>query len=360
MNTDYLIVGSGLTGATIARILHDYGKKVVVVERRPWIGGNCYDYNHECGIRVGKYGPHHFRTSDEDIWKFVIRFDSFYRFELTILTEINGSLVNYPITRDYIEQVCGNKWQPVFTDKPTNFEEACLTKMPRLVYDQIVKPYTEKQWGVEAKSLSIDLASKVHINKGNDKRLVSDIHQGFPIHGYTYFIERLLEEIPVITNYDFLQHKKDIGYNNLIYTGLMDEFFDFEFGKLAYRGQKRNTFLIENRTWYQEAQSVNNPSKENGEHIRTVEWKYYMPFQYANSIINNTVITKETPYTPDNPDEYEYPFPSEENKELYNRYRLKASHDKKLVICGRLGDYKYYSMNHAIKQAMLIARKLLG
>ncbi|HET9430784.1 MAG TPA: FAD-dependent oxidoreductase [Chitinophagaceae bacterium] len=359
--TDYLIVGSGLTGAVIARQLQEAGKKVLVLERRSHVGGNVHDHVHETGIRVHTYGPHYFRTSDERIWTFVNRFAEFYKYVASLKSWVDGEFENWPIAASYIRNHIGEKWEPSFKGKASNFEEAALSLMPVQVYEKFIKGYNIKQWGVDPKELSPQLVKRFDVREDDDPRLMPHHkYQGIPRGGYAKFMERMLEGIPVRLNIDYLNNKDAFGFNRmLIYTGPIDEFFNYEYGKLKYRGQQRVHEWIDNKEWYQPCGQVNNPDLNNGPHIRTLEWKHMMEQSELNGI-NGTLITKEVTCTPDNPEAYEYPFPDQVNEELFKRYKEKAAGIPGLLICGRLGEYKYYDMDQAIARAfMLVEKKIL-
>ncbi|AKG23315.1 UDP-galactopyranose mutase [Calothrix sp. 336/3] len=359
MQIDYLIVGSGLTGATIARILFDAGKKVLVVDRRSHLGGNVHDHHHPSGIRIHTYGPHYFRTSSEAIWKFVNQFSAFENFEAILKSYVDGCYENWPIAGSYIRQKIGENWQPEFSHIPSNFEEASLAIMPRLIYEKFVKEYTEKQWGISAHKLSANLAKRFDVHHNDDPRLKQNKYQGIPRDGYAQFMSNLLKGIPVILNFDYLQQRELIEVKRkLVFTGAIDEYFNFDMGRLVYRGQQRETRYIKNVDYALPAGQINYPSFANGGQIRTLEWKHMMPKKYAKKI-QGTVLTTETPYTPKNPDHYEYPFPDEINAQLYSKYQERANQISNLLICGRLGEYKYYDMDQAIARAMVLAKRLM-
>ena len=168
---DYLVVGSGLTGATIARMLADSGARVLVLDRREHLGGNVHDREHESGIRIHAYGPHYFRTRSDEVWDFVNRFARFYSYEARVMTHIDGTYEHWPVAASYINRTVGPAWQPAFTGVPSNFEEAALSIMPWHVYELFVKEYTEKQWGVPASHLSADLCRRFDVRLDDDPRL---------------------------------------------------------------------------------------------------------------------------------------------------------------------------------------------
>jgi UDP-galactopyranose mutase len=350
VKVDYLVVGSGLTGATIARMLYDNGRDVMVLERRPHLGGNVHSFNHESGIPIHTYGPHCFRTGNESIWKFVQRFAEFYKYEHRVVSLVDGKFEQWPPREKDVQLL------PAFTGTPTNFEEACLAKMPRVVYEKFVKGYTEKQWGVPANTLSTSLASRFDIREDDDPRLSQHPYQGLPLCGWATFMENLLDGIPVVLNFDYLEAPEVIRpRRKLIFTGPIDEFFDFRLGKLKYRGQRRKREYYAHHDGIDAAQ-INYPESTR-DTIRNIVWKRMMPSGGSN--IQGCVITTEIPYTPTDPDDYEYPFPDAENAALYAKYRKEADEVEHVMVCGRLGEYAYLDMDQAIDRATVLAHQLL-
>lgn len=358
MTADYIIVGSGLTGAVIARTLTDQGHRVLVLERRNHPGGNVHDHTHPSGIRVHTYGPHYFRTNDDDLWAFVNRFTTFDPYQASLKSWVDGRYENWPIASSYIQRTIGPDWKPAFTGEPANFEQASLAMMPQPIYDKFVKGYSEKQWGVPAHTLSATLARRFDVRADNEERLMRHKHQGIPTHGYATFMQNLLQGIPILLNCDYLtQRDQFTATRKTIFTGPIDEYFNFDLGKLKYRGQTREHQYHPDTAYAQPCGQVNNPDPTAGPHIRTLEWKHMMPPSYA-SRIQGTVLTREITHTPENPDHYEYPFPDEANARLYAAYRERAQAQPNLLICGRLGEYRYYDMDQAIARAQLLAQRL--
>lgn len=358
-NSEFIVVGAGLTGAVIARAVHDAGRRVLVLDRRAHIAGNVHDHAHASGVRIHTYGPHHFRTNDEDLWAYVNRFARFFTYEPAPKALVDGRHENWPIAASYIARTVGADWKPDFVGRPTNFEEASLAKMPRLVYEKFVRGYTEKQWGVPATALGPELASRFQVHADDEPRLMRHVHQGIPVDGYARMVQRMLEGIPVLLHVDYLAHRDAFKPSRmLIFTGPIDEFFGFDLGRLAYRGQQRAHDYHPDVDWLQPSHQVNNPDPANGPHVRTIEWKHMMKPEYARRI-SGTVLTRETPFTPSDPGDYEYPFPDQANRRLYERYRDRARALDGVLICGRLGEYRYYDMDHAIARARLLARRLL-
>ena len=359
MTADFVIVGSGLTGAVIARELTDVGKSVLILERRPHLGGNVFDHTHSSGIRVHTYGPHYFRTNDDELWRFVNRFASFYPYEAVIKTWVDGRFENWPIAASYIRRTVGENWAPAFKGVPTNFEEASLALMPQLIYEKFIRGYTEKQWGVPARMLPADLAKRFDVHADDEPRLKRHKYQGLPTNGYAHFISRILAGIQTITNCDYLGGRGEFkALEKVIFTGPIDEFFGFDLGRLKYRGQRREQEFLSDVEYLQPCGQVNNPDPANGPHIRSLEWKQMMAPQEQVKI-TGTLVTREVTYTPTDPGDYEYPFPDASNARLYREYRTRAQACPSLLICGRLGEYRYYDMDQAIARARLLAKSLL-
>jgi len=360
MKVDYLIVGSGLTGAVIARALKDAGEEVLVVDRRDHLGGNVHDHFHESGIRVHTYGPHYFRTNSERIWDFVNRFSSFYKYEASLQTLVDGKFEHWPVTSEYIEREIGAGWKPAFEGTPSNFEEASLKMMPEKVYQKFIKGYSEKQWGVPASALAASLAGRFNVCDDGDHRLKKHEWQGIPSDGYAGLMRGMLAGIPTILNFDYLKNRDLIEHRKmLIFTGPIDEFFEFDLGKLMYRGQKREHQFLAYGDFEQPCGQVNNPDPNTGVHVRTLEWKHMLPVDIALRI-EGTLLTTETPFTPSDPEDYEYPFPDDENKQLYRQYKSRADALADTLICGRLGEYRYYDMDQAIGRAMMLVDRILS
>ena len=359
VKTDYLIVGSGLTGSVIGRLLADAGQKVLVIDRRDYVAGNIHDAVHPSGIRVHTYGPHYFRTNSDKVWSFANRFSRFYQYEAIVKSFVDGQCENWPLAASCIRRLAGRSWKPSFQGAPANFEEAALSKMPMVIYKKFVEGYTQKQWGKAPKLLSAALAARFQVREDDDPRLVKHSYQGIPENGYSQWIRRMLQGLPVELSCDYrLDRKRFHVAKKLIYTGLIDEFFDFRLGRLAYRGQKRETRHYPEINWQQVCGQVNYPSLLDGPKIRTLEWKHMMDTSVKEPL-HGTVITHETPFKPDDPDEYEYPMCDEANLLLYNQYKHLTASLPGVLFCGRLATYHYLDMDQAIEKAMTSAEALL-
>ena len=337
---DFLIVGSGLTGATIARQLHDAGRTVQVLEQRDHVGGNVHDHTQH-GIRVHTYGPHYFRTNNERIWQWVNRFADWWPYEPCLLSEVNGELWPWPPTADVVERFTDDD-PSLHEGRVTNFEEASLAMMPEGVYRRFVEGYTRKQWGCDPVTLSPDLAGRFEV-RTTDLRLKPHKHQGIPVDGYAAFTEAILDGIPVELNTPWDHNPRGA---HVVYTGPLDAYHGHHLGKLGYRQQHRQHTWHPNVDQWQPCGQVNNPGS--GDHIRTLEWKHMQP-----TPAQGTVITTETPMDGG----YEYPVPDAANAELAIAYKRIPTPG--VTICGRLGEYRYYDMDQAIGRAQRIAQRLL-
>jgi UDP-galactopyranose mutase len=357
---EYIIVGSGITGSTIARMLADAGKRPLIVERRAHRGGNVHDSVHECGVRVHTYGPHYFRCNSDKIWDFVRRFSDFYPYEARVKTHVNGRLENWPVDAEIIRRFAPPGWRPP-RDEGDSFEEACLARMPREVYARFIEGYTKKQWGCSPRTLDKRLARRIRLNPTNETRLTpSHRYQGLPTAGYATFMAKMTEGIETWLDFDFQKRADSIRKSpnaRIIYTGPIDEFFDYRFGRLAYRGQKRTHQFIADRPLVQPCAQINYPNDEHGA-IRTIEWKHLMP-ESDKLLRNGTVITSETPFSATIPNDCEYPFPDEINRRLYEKYRAHSADQRNVIFCGRLAEYRYLDMDQALGRAMMVAERLL-
>jgi UDP-galactopyranose mutase len=358
IKADFVIVGAGLTGSSIGRILADNNQDVIILDRKNHVAGNVFDYKHESGAMIHKYGPHYFRCGSEKIWNFVNRFSEFYNWSAVLRSKVNGEYLNWPVQQSYIEQIAGKEWN-LFKGEPKNFEDACLAKMPQQLYELFIKGYTEKQWGVKCTDLDKELAVRITINKSNVTTLTPN-HKwnALPRNGYTSMVQNMIGDIPVELNFDYLENKNKVVANKLlIFTGPVDEFFGYKYGKLKYRGQNRRVEHLPDTEEYQPYIQVNYPNAEDPR-IRTIEWKHLM-HEDDKKKVQGTLLTHETPFTPQNPHQYEYPFPDKINKSLYEKYKKDADELKNILICGRLGEYRYYDMDQAIGRAMNFATEIL-
>jgi UDP-galactopyranose mutase len=353
--SDYVVIGSGITGSTIARHLSDAGNEVTIIERRGHLGGNVHDYVHESGIVIHTYGPHYFRTSSERIWNFVNRFDRFREFNAILKCFVDGRYERWPLTPSTVQRLYGTDRPEIEDGRPVNFEEDMLSSMPLAAYDQFVRGYTRKQWGCDPRKLSSDLTTRIELRDTDDPRLKLSRYQGLPISGYASFMAAMVAGIRVIKGVDYLEHRNEFkARQKLIYTGSIDTLFDYRFGRLQWRSQSRRHVYLPGELKLPCVQ-VNYPD-ENESAIRVIEWAHMMP---PEASFQGTVLTYETPFSPDVPDAFEYPFPDEQNRVLFKRYMELAKQEPNLIVCGRLGEYRYLDMDQAIGRALTISGRLI-
>lgn len=331
------IIGSGLTGATLARLALDDGFKVRVFERRSHTGGNVRDEVGVHGSRYNLYGPHYFRTNSNRIWNFVNRFVEWKKFEAVLKSSVSGILYDWPIQTDYTfkrKQELGD-----------NFETACLARMPEELYYKFVYGYTRKQWGVEPKCLSASLGKRIEVRSNGDLRLKTHRYQAVP-SSYAQMIDNMLAGAEIICGATF--KKPPPAYADLypiVYTGAIDEFFDYQLGKLPYRSQQRKHTFYPNVVQVNPVVQINYPG--NAPYIREIDWSHIWPN------FRGTLVTREYPQDAVTSDEFEYPFPSVQAERLYKSYVALAGGYTNVLFAGRLGEYKYYDMDQAIARALV-------
>lgn len=358
MKFDYLIVGAGLFGATLAEELTRKGKTVMVVERKEHIGGMCYTEKRE-GITVHKYGAHIFRTDDYELWRYVNDFAVFKPFINSPLSFVDGELYNLPFNMNTFKQLWGvtrpEEAKKIIAedlvpcDEPKNLEEKALSTVGKTIYEKFIKGYTEKQWGRKCTELPPSILGRLPLRFTYDNNYYSNkLYQGVPIAGYTFFIERLLNEAIVITGVkdwtDFIKYAKKI-----IYTGSIDEYFNYCFGKLKYRSLYFKEYTLD-YTDNAIGNAVINFSSKAIDYTREIEHKHFL-----DEKSNVTIISREFPCEYDGTNERYYPIATEDNLELYKRY---SNIFTSTVFAGRLGQYKYTDMEQTIKNAKKLAVKL--
>lgn len=353
---DYVVVGVGLTGATIARLLVDAGRDVVVIEAQDHVGGNVADARHPSGLRYNLHGPHYFRTSSDAIWDFVRRFATFTPFEARVVCQVGSEFIPWPLQRSTLARFGGAMPEAAGDTPARNFAEAMLRLVPRPVYETFIAGYTAKQWGVVGAALDAALARRIEISEDGDHRLSTSRFQGLPLPGFTAWVEAMLAGIDVRLGVDFHAVQGGITWRRrLIYTGPIDRFFDHAYGPLRYRAQERAHLHLPHIDRLYPCGQVNLPSIDAGRHVRSIEWRHILP----QDVATGTLLTLETPVDATDWRQAEYPFPSAEARALYERYRALADARSDVVFCGRLGEYRYLDMDQAIGRAMTVARRIL-
>ena len=355
---DFLIVGSGLYGAVLAYEAKNRGKNVLVIEKRNHIGGNIYCENVN-GINVHKYGAHIFHTNNKNVWDYIGQFAQFNRYTNSPIANYNGEVYNLPFNMNTFHQMWGvitpqeamdiiEKQKADYkTENPSNLEQQAINLVGVDIYEKLVKGYTEKQWGRKCDELPPFIIKRLPVRFTYDNNYFNDMYQGIPIGGYTKIIEKLLEGIEVRLETDFLSDRENYEAmaEKVIYTGAIDAYYNYCYGKLEYRTVYFETqeLPVEN---YQGNAVVNYTDSETP-YTRIIEHKH---FEYGTE--PTTVISKEYPKEWQDGDEPYYPVNNEKNQELYNKYAALAAKNDKVLFGGRLGEYKYYDMDKVIESAL--------
>lgn len=369
--TNYLVVGSGLFGATFAHEAAKRGHKVHVIEKRDHIAGNIYTKEID-GIQVHQYGAHIFHTSNKEVWNYVNQFAEFNRYTNSPIANYHGEIYNLPFNMNTFNKLWGvitpaeaeakiNEQRAVLKGKkPENLEEQAISLVGTDIYHKLVKEYTEKQWGRDAKDLPPFIIKRLPVRFIYDNNYFNDDYQGIPIGGYTQIIEKLLadDKISVELNTDFFDKRDEYlrDYDLIIFTGMIDKFFDYRLGELEYRSLRFETEEL-NVDNYQGNAVVNYTDKETP-YTRIIEHKH---FEFGKGDKNKTIITREYPATWHRGDEPYYPINDSKNNALYKQYvELAQKEAQNVVFGGRLGQYRYYNMDQVIAAALLTVEQEFG
>ena len=353
---DYLIVGAGLFGAVFAHEMKRRGRKCVVIDRRSHIGGNCYTELIE-GINVHKYGAHIFHTSDKEIWDYVNQFAEFNNFVNSPMAINGGEIYNLPFnmntfskmwgvkTPSEAKKIIGEQISRLDITEPKNLEEQALSLVGTDVYEKLIKGYTEKQWGRKCNELPAFIINRIPLRFTYDNNYFNDRFQGVPINGYTRIFEKLLSGVEVILNADYKKIKNEIKANKILYTGCIDEFFDYRFGELEYRSVKFENEILNEENF--QGNAVINYTGEDVPYTRIIEHKH---FEFGKQ--TKTVISREYSVEWRSGAEPYYPVNDEKNGKLYAKYLALAKENPNVIFGGRLGEYKYYDMDKVIRAAL--------
>lgn len=360
---DIIIVGCGLSGCVIAeRFANIKNKKVLIIEKRDHIGGNCYDYIDENNILINKYGAHLFHTNYEDVWEYINKFDKWLRWEHKVLGLVDNKLVPIPVNITTVNMICEenikneeemDEWldkNQIKCENIENSEDIAKSRVGEILYEKIFKNYTYKQWSKYPNELRPDVLSRIPIRNNFDDRYFSDKYQVLPHKGYTHFFKKMIDHpnITVKLNIDYLSIKNFISNEKItIFTGPIDHYFsEIGYDKLEYRSIKFVEERYKNTNYYQLNSVINYP-ENNVEYTRIVEYKHFL-----NQSSPHTTIVKE--FSTNDGDPY-YPILDNKNLELFDKYKVLAEEEKKLNnvhFIGRLANYKYFNMDQAIKNAL--------
>jgi UDP-galactopyranose mutase len=360
---DYLIVGAGFAGSVLAeRLANGSNKKVLICDKRPHIAGNAFDYYNDEGILIHKYGPHIFHTNSKDVFDYLSRFTEWREYQHCVLANVDGMLVPIPINLDTINKLYGLNLtafeveeffskvaEPVEHIKTS--EDVVVSKVGRELYEKFFRNYTRKQWGLDPSELDASVTARVPTRTNRDDRYFTDTFQAMPKFGFTRMFENMLDSpnIKIMLNCDYREIADEIPYLNMIYTGPVDAFFDYKYGKLPYRSLefKHETHDIEQ---FQPAPVVNYPNEQ--PYTRITEFKYLTGQEHRK-----TSIVYEYPQAEGDP---YYPIPRRENAEIYSKYKTLADARTDVHFVGRLATYKYYNMDQIVAQALTEYGKIVG
>jgi UDP-galactopyranose mutase len=358
---DYLIVGAGFYGSICAYELTKAGKKVLVIDNRDHIGGNCYTKNRD-GINVHEYGPHIFHTSNEEVWNWINQFVKFNNYINTPVANYKGEIYSLPFNMWTFNKLWGvttpeeakkkiEEQSLMLNGEPTNLEEQAISLVGLDVYEKLIKHYTAKQWRKDPEFLPKEIIKRLPVRFTYDNNYFNDRYQGIPIGGYTQIFEKLLEGIDVRLNCDYFKDTLP-EFDKVIYTGPIDKFFGYEFGELEYKTTRFNHIKI-NKENYQGSAIMNYTDKDT-EYTRTIEHKHFEKDNKTDS----TWVTWEYPteYDPQKTEPY-YPVNDDENNKKYQKYKLAADGLENIHFGGRLAEYKYYDMHQVIESALNYIKK---
>lgn len=355
MKYNYVVVGAGLAGLTIAeRIAEVLNEKVLVIEKRNHIGGNVYDSYNEDGVLIHNYGPHIFHTNDKGVYDYLSQFTPWNDFWHRVLTQVDGNLIPMPITVETINKLynlnlsCEEveaflKKKAISIDEIKTSKDVALSKVGQDIYEKFFENYTKKQWGIDPGEIDTSIISRIPIRSNRDTRYFSDKYQGMPKYGYTKMCENMIQNknIKLLLNTDYKEVIDDIEYEKLIYTGPTDYFYDYKYGKLAYRSINF-VFETHDKEDYQPAPVVNYPNDY--DYTRITEFKKLTYQEHKK-----TTILKEFPCDEGEP---YYPFPTKEWKEKFALYQEDMKKEKKVLFLGRLAEYRYYNMDAVVRSAL--------
>lgn len=360
---DYLIVGAGFAGSVLAeRLAVGAGKRVMLVDRRPHVGGNAYDHYDDAGVLVHKYGPHIFHTNSREVFDYLGRFTDWRPYEHRVLASVDGQLLPIPINLDTVNRLYGlsltaleldaffaARAEPVAPVRTS--EDVIVGKVGRELYTKFFRNYTRKQWGLDPSELDASVTARVPIRTNRDDRYFGDTYQAMPLHGYTRMFERMLADprIKVLLNTDYREIAAELRFAEMIYTGPIDEFFDCRHGKLPYRSLhfRHQTF---DRPQFQPAPVINYPNEH--PYTRITEFKHLTGQEHPRtSVVHEYPCDEGEPY---------YPVPRPDNAALYRRYKALADATPGVHFAGRLATYRYYNMDQVVAQALALYTRLSG
>ncbi|MBI5997816.1 UDP-galactopyranose mutase [Clostridium perfringens] len=362
---DYLIVGAGLFGSVFANEAKKKGKRCLVIDKRNHTGGNIYCEEIE-GINVHKYGAHIFHTNNKEVWNYVNELVEFNRYTNSPVANYKGELYNLPFnmntfyslwkvkTPDEAMKKIEEQKREANIKEPKNLEEQAISLVGKDIYEKLIKGYTEKQWGKKATELPAFIIKRLPVRFTFDNNYFNDKYQGVPIGGYNKITEKLLEGIDVKLSVDFFKEREELEKlaDKIVFTGMIDEFYNYKFGTLEYRSLKFHNEILNEKNY--QGNAVINYTEYDIPYTRIIEHKH---FEYGNQ--DKTIITKEYPATWNRGDEPYYPINNEKNNNIYLKYKELADKEENIIFGGRLAEYKYYDMHNVIESALICAKNEL-
>ena len=360
---DYLIVGAGFAGSVLAeRLANGSNKRVLICDKRPHIAGNAFDFFNDAGILIHKYGPHIFHTNSKDVFDYLSKFTEWREYQHRVLANVDGMLVPMPINLDTINKLYGLNLtsfevEEFFASKAEKCEhihtseDVVVSKVGRELYLKFFRNYTRKQWGLDPSELDASVTARVPTRTNRDDRYFTDVYQAMPKQGFTKMFEKMLDSpnIKILLNCDYREIVKQIQFREMIYTGPIDAFFDYQYGKLPYRSLEFKHETHDTET-FQSAPVVNYPNDQ--AYTRITEFKYLTGQEHKK-----TSIVYEYPRATGDP---YYPIPRKENGKVYDRYKTLADARPDVHFVGRLATYKYYNMDQIVAQALTVYGKIAG
>lgn len=357
----YVVVGAGFAGCVLAeRLASQRDKKILLIDRRNHIAGNAYDSYNEEGILIHNYGPHVFHTNDERVYRYLSQFTAWRQYEHRVLSSVNGKLVPIPINRNTLNTLLGLHLQTqndvelffnsekVAYNEITNSEEFVTSRIGKRLFGLLYEGYTRKQWGIEPKELAPSVCGRIPIRTNTDDRYFEDTFQSIPAEGYTKMFEKIIAHpnihLSLKTGFNDVPSS---NFDKVIYTGPIDEFFQYLYGTLPYRSLKFEHEII-HKEFFQSAASINFPNEF--DYTRISEWKYITGQKHSH-----TAITREYPQAEGEP---YYPIPSAKNEQQYQRYEKETTKLKTVYFVGRLATYRYYNMDQVTAQALKTFEKI--
>jgi UDP-galactopyranose mutase len=358
---DYLIVGAGFAGSVLAeRLARGHNKRVLLIDRRPHIGGNAYDCHNEHGILIHRYGPHIFHTNSAEIFNYLSRFTEWRQYQHRVRAMVDGRLLPIPINLDTINELYGLHLTPQGMkeylatvaekrDRLLTSEDVVVNGVGRELYEKFFRNYTRKQWGLDPSELDAQVTARVPLRFNRDDRYFTDTYQAMPARGFTHMFGNMLDHpnIKILLNADYRDVRDEVAYEQLIFTGPIDEYFDYRFGPLPYRCLefKHETH---HRPVFQPAPVVNYPNEY--AYTRVTEFKYLTGQEHPlTSVVYEFPRAEGDPY---------YPIPRADNAALYKQYHALAEETPEVHFVGRLGTYRYYNMDQVVGQALTLYTRL--